>query len=129
MKKIILFFVLVFGIVLTYGCTKPQVSSQILVCPGIYTINDSVGFSVSTDEQAFNILKEGRTYDSQNNTVWVEDHIHSDMTANDALQKGLLKSNQEIKLESGVTINTVWMLASKDKAVDKEGNIYFCKYR
>ena len=128
MKKIILFLILILGIVLISGCTKPQVSSQILVCRGIYTINGSVGFLISTDEQAFNILKEGRAYDTQNNTVWVEDRIPSDMSVNDALQEGLLKSNQDIELKSGETVSGVWMLAYKDKAIDKDGNLYLCDY-
>jgi hypothetical protein len=130
MKKVVLFLALILGIILIPGCTqKPQTSSQILACPGVYTLNGSVGFSVSTDEQAFEILKEGKTYDTQNNTVWVEDKIPSDMTAEKALQTGLLKSNQDIKLESGETVNDVWMLAYKDKAVDRNGNLYFCKYK
>jgi hypothetical protein len=120
---------LILGIALVAGCTQnPQTSSIILVCHGIYVLNHSVGFPISTDAQAFDILKEGLTYDNQNNTLWIEDHIPSGMTANEALQEGLLKSNQDIKLDSGETVKGVWMLAFKDKAVDAEGNLYFCKY-
>jgi len=119
---------LILGIALVSGCIQPQSSFDIMACPGIYVLNHSVGFSVSTDAQAFDILKEGWTYDNQNNNVWVEDRISSDMTSAEALQKGLLKSNQDITLESGEIVNGVWMLTYRDKAVDAEGNLYFCKY-
>jgi hypothetical protein len=129
MREKIIFTALILGIILMSGCTqKPSVSANIRVCPGIYTISGSIGSSVSTNEQAFDVLKEGRTYDTQNNSVWVEDMITSDMTANEALQNGFLKPDQDIKLKSGETVSGVWMLAYKDKAIDKNGNLYLCDY-
>jgi len=119
---------LILGIAFVAGCIQsPQGSYDIIACRGTYTLNHSLGYAISTDQQAFDILKQGWTYDSQGNTMLVEDRIPSDTTVDEALQRGLLKTNQDIKLDSGETVKGVWMWGYKDKAVDKEGNVYICK--
>jgi len=128
MKRKFSLSMLLLGIVLVAGCVQTS-SPQIVVCPGIYALNHSLGFAITADQQAFDVLKEGWTYDSQGNTVWVEDRIRSDMTVDEALEKGLLILNQDIKLDSGETVKGVWMLVYKDKAVDQEGNVYLCTYK
>ncbi len=128
MKKIILITILL-SIVLISGCIqKPQISSQVRACPGIYYLEDSLNKEINNDQEAFNILKEGKTYDNQNYTTWVEDHIPSDMKVEEALNKGLFKNNEKINLESEEVVQPVWTFVEKDKALDKNGNVYACKY-
>jgi len=111
------------------GCNGPiggQTSSMIRMCPGIYELESALGYDITNDEEAFDILKEGMTFDDSEG-VWVEDHFPESTTVEGALD-GVFLKDQEIELVSGEKINA-WVIGyGKHKALDLEGNIYLCEF-
>ena len=110
------------------GCSLDNLdgstSSQITMCSGVYELDSSLGYEIVGDSMAFDILKEGHTYDSSED-IHVEDRIPENSTLNDVLG-GYFKKNQEISLDSGETV-IAWTIGyGSNTALDSEGNKYIC---
>jgi hypothetical protein len=135
MKKKILLIILVAIIILIalffMSWIGGSISPQISLCHGIYELDNSLNKEVNNDQEAFDILKEGMTYDSREGIVWVEDHISNSVTVEEALggETPLLLKNQNIRLASGEIISDVWIIGyGRNKVLDNMGNIYLCEY-
>jgi hypothetical protein len=136
MRKIFLLGMIVFGLFILVvvffflrAALTPVSSGNCAFC-GFkpYEIEFSYGKEIENDQAAFNILKEGSTYDPLGGIVWVEDHIPFSMTAEEALNKSLLFKGQTITLDSGKNVSGVWIFGPcKNKALDKQGNLYYCQ--
>ena len=99
-------------------------SGQIKMCSGVYELDSSLGYEITGDSMAFDILKEGHTYDSSED-IHVEDRIPENSTLNDVLG-GYFKKNQEISLDSGETV-IAWTIGyGSNTALDSEGNKSIC---
>jgi len=131
MKKEILFGIIVLVLVSYLLVLNVHPAKSLLIgCNGIYILNSSLNKEISTDKQAFKELKNYWTVYNPNagcgRKMWVEDAVPSDMTVQQAIEEGILSVNQTIMLNNGQNVTGTWMLY-QHRAIDKQGNVYFCK--
>ncbi len=148
--KTIFLIAFVVTIMLVAGCSHS--SSLRMACPGTFYLKEATGQEITSDAEAFEILKEYHcTYDSGKG-YGIEDCVDEQMTLEEAIGKPITENEQEtttqdlttqqagdlpqlgilyvdktIQLDTGESISGAWMLFDH-KAVDKQGNIYDCKY-
>lgn len=104
----------------------PQTNSLLAACSGTYYLKESLDKNITNEEEAFQALKNyWRTF-NPGCGVWIEDAIPSNMNFSEALTRGILETNQTIMLDTGQNVTEVWMIY-QHRAIDKNGNVYFCK--
>jgi len=120
---------LVFISIFISGCVQSTPSAQIIQCnpnTNLYILHDSLNQEILNDEDAFETLKKYWIVYDPKSGYGVSEGIPSSMTAKQAMDIGILQSGIDIKLNTGETIDNVWMLYNL-KAVDSKGNIYYCE--
>ena len=115
-------------IILLFTACSSSVSSPMIVhCDeesNDYYLKESLNTPIESDQNAFETLKQYWTVYNPEDGYQISDGIPSDMTTEEALT-GILRKNVDIQTDVGL-IENVWMLYNL-KAVDSEGNIYFCE--
>lgn len=146
-KAVLVGVLVLVGIIFTSGCVsksppqpltlKPELlkpmkappagtSAQFIAC-SIFGLGKELGYSISTDNEAFDILKE-YWYLCEDVGAGIEDCIPSDMTGDEAIQRRPPNTPyleyKSITLENNQTVDA-WVLNS-NYAVDEKGNVYGC---
>ncbi len=144
MKKTYFIIIGISALFLISGCTqkekstlKPDVltpreppeigTSALMVQCDTYALGEQVGYGVTTNNEAFDILKK-YWYTCPGNQPLVEDCIIENMTGDEAIGKEFDPSFKytSIKLDNGEKIDA-WVL-NWNYAVDQTGNVYGCYF-